>query len=69
MKDYYESKDLAEQFNLTTRRINQCAARYNLGTKIGRSRIFSQAEADFIESRIGHPGPLPITDNEEKINA
>jgi len=51
------TEQVAEALGITTGRVRQLARRYQLGTMIGRGRLYSPADVEVMRSRKTKPGP------------
>lgn len=50
------TEQVAEALGITTGRVRQLARRYQLGTMVGRGRLYSPADVDVMRSRKTTPG-------------
>jgi hypothetical protein len=53
----YTSKEVADQLGVSHPLVRKIACRDNIGTKIGRDRLFTEADVERIRNRpLGKPG-------------
>lgn len=57
LSDYLTTEQVADALGITTGRVRQLARKYNLGTMVGRGRLYSPEDVEAMRARNTVPGP------------